>query len=86
MNLSNLDYCYNSFKNTYIIEALILSLPLYWGIYEFRQFKLQLKDFQKSLDEIKSDITDICDNKLDKYPFINDLKKLIDKINKIFVL
>lgn len=73
--------CNNS-VNIYI--AFIIMLPLCWGIYEIKQFKEQFNEFKITTDKFMKKVDDITNNKLDKYPFIYDCKKLIDKFNSFF--
>ena len=65
-----------------LFNSVIVTVPIIWGIYEFRQFRYQLSDILKKFDEINKKLDDISKNKLENYPLLKDLKILIDKINK----
>ena len=65
-----------------LFNSVIVTVPIIWGIYEFRQFRCQLSDILKKFDEINKKLDDISKNKLENYPLLKDLKLLIDKINK----
>jgi len=65
-----------------LFNSVIVTVPIIWGIYEFRQFRYQLSDILKKFDEINKKLDDISKNKLENYPLLKDLKLLIDKINK----
>lgn len=73
--------CNNS-TNLYI--AIMIMLPLCWGIYEIKQFREQFNDFKKTTDKFLKKVDDITNNELDEYPFVNDCKKFIDKFNSFF--
>jgi hypothetical protein len=65
-----------------LFNSVIVTVPIIWGIYEFRQFRYQLSDILRKFDEINKKLDDISKNKLENYPLLKDLKLLIDKINK----
>ena len=72
----------------YIAQGIIIIIPIYWGLYEFRQFRKQLDQFNlltnninKQIKNITKKFDDISSNNLEKYPFIYDIKLLIDKAN-----
>ena len=67
-----------------IVQTILVTIPVFWGVYEFRQFRNQLMDIYKKADEINVKLDDIGKNKLDKYPLLKDIKTLLDKINKVF--
>jgi len=67
-----------------ILQTILVTIPVFWGVYEFRQFRSQLMDIYKKADEINVKLDDIGKNKLEKYPLLKDVKILLDKINKIF--
>ena len=67
-----------------IVQTILVTIPVFWGVYEFRQFRSQLMDIYKKADEINDKLDDIGNNKLDKYPLLKDVKTLLDKINKVF--
>ena len=66
------------------LSSILLTVPLMWGVYEFRKFRFQLDDIKKKANEINKKIDDITKNKLENYPLILDIKEMIDKINKVF--
>ena len=68
----------------YLISTLVLSIPLMWGVYEFRKFRFQLDDIKDKADNIDKKIEDITSNKLDNYPLLLDFKEVVDKVNKVF--
>ena len=68
----------------YLISTLVLSIPLIWGVYEFRKFRFQLDDIKDKADNIDKKIEDITSNKLDNYPLLLDFKEVVDKVNKVF--
>ena len=71
-------------NTTSFLSTIILTVPLLWGVYEFREFRFQLNDIKKKAYEIDQKINDITKNKLENYPLILDIKEMIDKINKVF--
>ena len=73
-----------SSDNFYILSSLILSVPLIWGVYEFRKFRFQLKDIKDKADNIDKTIDDIAKNNLKDYPLLMDVKEVVDKVNKVF--
>ena len=68
----------------YILSSLILSVPLIWGVYEFRKFRFQLEDIKDKADNIDKTIDDITKNNLNNYPLLMDVKEVVDKVNKVF--
>ena len=68
----------------YLISTLVLSIPLIWGVYEFRKFRFQLDDIKDKANNIDKKIEDITSNKLDNYPLLLDFKEVVDKVNKVF--
>jgi hypothetical protein len=68
----------------YLISTLVLSIPLIWGVYEFRKFRFQLDDIKDKANKIDKKIEDITSNKLDNYPLLLDFKEVVDKVNKVF--
>ena len=68
----------------YLISTLVLSIPLIWGVYEFRKFRFQLDDIKDKANNIDKKIEDITSNKLDNYPLLLDFKVVVDKVNKVF--
>ena len=68
----------------YLISTLVLSIPLIWGVYEFRKFRFQLDDIKDKANKIDKQIEDITSNKLDNYPLLLDFKVVVDKVNKVF--
>tara|TARA_B100000965_G_C19260800_1_gene612945 strand:+ start:87 stop:302 length:216 start_codon:yes stop_codon:yes gene_type:complete len=58
------------------IQSYIFLLPICWGIYEFRKFRYEINGIHKKID-------DISNNRLEEYPFFDNLKTLVDKVNKI---
>lgn len=82
--INSTDHYYLDFlKNTYIVEAFIISLPLYWGVYEFKKFNYELNSLNINLKNMKAMLEDICQNNLDNYPFLKDIKIFTSKINGI---
>ena len=75
-NICNNDY------NIYL--TIIILAPLCWGIYEIRIFRKRFDEFKKNTDVFLKKFNDITNNKLDKYPFIDDCKRVIDKFNYFF--
>ena len=71
-------------NSTSFFSTILLTVPLMWGVYEFRKFRFQLEDIKKKANEINKKIDDITKNKLENYPLILDIKEMIDKINKVF--
>ena len=67
-----------------IMSTIILSVPLLWGVYEFRKFRFQLENIKDKANNIDNKINDITQNRLDNYPFLQDIKEMIDKLNKVF--
>ena len=67
-----------------IVQTILVTIPVFGGVYGFRQFRSQLMDIYKKTDEINDKLDDIGNNKLDKYPLLKDVKTLLDKINKVF--
>ena len=67
-----------------IVQTILVTIPVFWGVYEFRQFRNQLMDIYKKADEINYKLDDIVKNKLEKDPLLKDIKTLLDKINKVF--
>ena len=67
-----------------IVQTILVTIPVFCGVYEFRQFRSQLMDIYKKADEINDKLDDIGNNKLEKYPLLKDVKTLLDKINKVF--
>lgn len=67
------------------LQTFVYITPMMWGIYEFRQFRLQLESIFKKVFELNQKIDDISKNNLDQYPFFKDTKELVDKINNVFV-
>lgn len=57
--------------------SILFSIPFFWGIWEFRQFRLQFQSFENKIDKI-------CKNELDEYKLLEDTKDFIDNINSIF--
>ena len=82
------NYTYDNllYKSFYVMHII----PIVWGIYEFRLFRIKLNDFLTKLDYFKSisekvehDINDISNNKLNTYPILLKIDLLINKVNKI---
>ena len=87
-------------NNEKLINSLIYTLPLFWGVWEFRQFRKQLTEINNKLDDItnnnldnypflkdtKDVLSDIKNNNLDNYPFLKDTKDLLDNINQVFYI
>ena len=72
-------------NDTYsIISTIIFSIPLLWGVYEFREFRFQIEDIKKKAEKIEKKMDDISQNKLDEYPLLFDVKEVVDKVNKVF--
>ena len=67
-----------------LMSSFLLSLPLMWGVYEFRKFRYQLEDVKNIAKSIDNKIDDITSNKLDQYPLLLDFKEVVDKVNKVF--
>ena len=63
-------------KNEVLLSLFLL--PITWGIYEFRLFRLEVKRINNTL----KDIDKITKNDLDDYPLIKDLKETIDNLKK----
>ena len=82
------NYTYDNllYKSFYVMHII----PIVWGIYEFRLFRIKLNDFLTKLDYFKSisekvehDINDITNNKLNTSPILLKIDLLINKVNKI---
>ncbi len=58
------------------VQNYVFLLPICWGIYEFRKFRYEINGIHKKID-------DISNNHLEEYPFFDNLKTLVDKVNKI---
>ena len=68
----------------YLLSSVFLSVPLIWGVYEFRKFRSQLEDIKDTAKTIDKKINDITSNNLDNYPLLLDFKEVVDKVNKVF--
>ena len=68
----------------YLLPSIVLSVPLIWGVYEFRKFLSQLEDIKDTAKKIDKKIDDITSNNLDNYPLLLDFKEVVDKVNKVF--
>ena len=64
-------------------SILIIIIPICWGIWEFRQFRLQTNKLQFKINELDNKFNDICKNRLDNYPFLNHISLFIQKANTI---
>lgn len=58
---------------------LICIVPIVWGIWEFRQFRKEVTELNKKIDNIMK-------NELEDYPFLKETKDLLDNLNQIFYL
>lgn len=58
------------------VSSIILSIPICWGIYEFRQMRL-------SMDNVILKMDNISNSKVDDYPFLNEIKSILEKTNRI---
>ena len=76
----------NAYQNDiiYLLSSFVLSVPLIWGVYEFRKFRSQLEDIKDTAKTIDKKIDDITSNNLDNYPLLLDFKEVVDKVNKVF--
>lgn len=72
------NYCKSSYTVPNITSSLIIIIPLCWGIYEFRQFRIQTEDIKKITYKIHEAIT-INEN---FQPLLQNLNTLITKINR----
>ena len=61
--------------NNNLFITFMLCVPITWGIYEFRQFRLEIKNINGKMDLI-------IKNRLNKFPLLKDIKNIIDKLNK----
>ena len=68
----------------YLLSSVVLSVPLIWGVYEFRKFRSQLEDIKDTAKTIDKKIDDITSNNLGNYPLLLDFKEVVDKVNKVF--
>ena len=57
----------------------ICIVPIVWGIWEFRQFRKEVTELNKKIDNIMK-------NELEDYPFLKETKDLLDNLNQIFYL
>ena len=67
-----------------LLYTIIIIIPLYWAVYEFRNLRQELKYIHKTIDQITKKADDITSNRLDDYPFIEDVKRIVDKFNYFF--
>ena len=67
-----------------LLHTIIVVSPFLWGVWEFRKFREQLNDIYITTLELNSKLDQISKNKLDNYPLLKDVKKLLDNINKVF--
>ena len=58
---------------------LFYIIPIVWGIWEFRQFRKEVTELNKKIDNIMK-------NELEDYPFLKETKDLLDNLNQIFYL
>ena len=70
-----MDYCDINRSN---LPTLIIVIPLCWGIYEFRKFRIQTEDIKQITFKIHEAIT-TNENFL---PLLQNLNTLITKINR----
>ena len=66
------------FKDIKFVNFIYI-IPLVWGIWEFRQFRKEVTELNKKLDNIMK-------NELEDYPFLKETKDLLDNLNQIFYL
>lgn len=70
-----MDYCDINRSN---LPTLIIIIPLCWGIYEFRQFRIHIEDIKQITLNIQEKIV----NNDNFQPLLENLNTLITKINR----
>ena len=66
----------------YIDNVSLFILPLTWAIYEFRQFRLQLKQFDLKLKFIVDFVDKVSKNELEQFPFLDHVKQVSDNLKQ----
>lgn len=71
----------------------IFVVPLVWGIYEIRKFRLQLfdilllaKEYKTIAANLNQKIDDLSSDRSDAFPVIREIQLLTRKINRVFNL
>ena len=70
--------------------VLLFSIPVCWGIYEIRKLNKLLESYKTTVDALTPKVistTTMIDNitkeRLEEYPFVEKIKQLIEKSNRI---
>ena len=71
-------------------EILLFTIPVCWGIYEIRKLNKLLESYKTTVDALTPKVistTTMMDNitkeQLEEYPFVEKIKQLIEKSNRI---
>ena len=69
---------------------LLFTIPVCWGIYEIRKLNKLLESYKTTVDALTPKVistTTMMDNitkeQLEEYPFVEKIKQLIEKSNRI---
>ena len=70
--------------------VLLFTIPVCWGIYEIRKLNKLLESYKTTVDALTPKVistTTMIDNitkeRLEEYPFVEKIKQLIEKSNRI---
>ena len=70
--------------------VLLFTIPVCWGIYEIRKLNKLLESYKTTVDALTPKVistTTMIDNitkeQLEEYPFVEKIKQLIEKSNRI---
>jgi len=70
--------------------VLLFTIPVCWGIYEIRKLNKLLESYKTTVDALTPKVistTTMMDNitkeQLEEYPFVEKIKQLIEKSNRI---
>jgi|TARA_Y100000992_G_scaffold171815_2_gene115640 hypothetical protein len=81
----------DSVMSNYNTSAVLLfTIPVCWGIYEIRKLNKLLESYKTTVDALTPKVistTTMMDNitkeQLEEYPFVEKIKQLIEKSNRI---
>ena len=81
----------DSVMSNYNTSAVLLfTIPVCWGIYEIRKLNKLLESYKTTVDALTPKVistTTMIDNitkeRLEEYPFVEKIKQLIEKSNRI---
>jgi hypothetical protein len=81
----------DSVMSNYNTSAILLfTIPVCWGIYEIRKLNKLLESYKTTVDALTPKVistTTMMDNitkeQLEEYPFVEKIKQLIEKSNRI---